>query len=67
MRSSVLGYAVLLSVPPGVGVALAVYQMSGDFPDNPLAVGAGLAVTVGVFLLVVAGAHGTADAGTAAE
>lgn len=62
MRPSHLGYAVLFSVPMGVGVALAVYQMSGDFPLNPLALGSGLVVTVGIFLLVLAGVRPGPDA-----
>lgn len=62
MRRSDLGYALLLSVPVGVGVAIAVYQTAGGFPANPLALGGGLATTVAVFALVVAGVRPGSDA-----
>lgn len=62
MRRSELGYAVLLSVPVGVGVALAVYQTTGDFPGNPLAVGGALLTIAVIFSLVVLGVRGGPDA-----
>lgn len=49
-----LGWAVLLSVPVGIGVWLAVLRTSGGRSDV-LAVAAGLAAATAVFLVVVAG------------
>lgn len=61
MRRSELGFAVLLSVPVGVGVALAIYQTLGGFPGNPMALGGGLLTTLAIFLLVVLGVRPPAD------
>lgn len=61
MRRSELGYAVLLSVPVGVGVALAVYQTTGGFPGNPLALGGGLLTVVAIFALVALGVRSGPD------
>lgn len=55
-----LGYAVLLSVPVGVGVAGAMMRGTGGGPFATMVVIPGAVATVVVFLLVVAGAAGEA-------
>lgn len=56
-----LGYAVLLSVPVGVGVVLAFGATLGRL--TPLAVASGALATLVVFVLVLAGARGPAEPG----
>lgn len=56
--SPALGYAVLLSVPIGVGVVLAFAQSTGRV--SPLAVAAGGLAGLAVFVLVLLGARGPA-------
>lgn len=57
MDTEALGYAVLFSVPVGVGVALAVLATTAGTYTTTAAVGGTLAAVV-VFLLVIAGARG---------
>lgn len=58
-----VGFALLLSVPPGLGVTAAVSMRAGGGALTPLALGAGAITFVALFLLVVAGASGDAAAG----
>lgn len=53
MRATELGWALLLSVPVGVGVLMAVYMTLGDYV---LGVGAGGIAALAIFLVVAAGA-----------
>lgn len=57
MDTETLGYALLFSVPVGVGVALAVLATTAGTYTTTAAVGGGLAAVV-VFLLVAVGARG---------
>lgn len=60
LDAETLGYALLFSVPVGVGVALAVLATTAGTYMTTAAVG-GLLAAVLVFLLVVAGARGRPD------
>lgn len=51
MSREELGFALLLSVPVGVGVALAVLKTSGGY-DPQLSVAAGVVTTLALFILV---------------
>jgi hypothetical protein len=51
-RREVVGWALLFSVPVGVGVAAATMRMSGEGPFAPSVVAPGVAAAVGVFALV---------------
>lgn len=61
MDTETLGYALLFSVPVGVGVALAVLATTAGTYTTTAAVGGGLAAVV-VFLLVTVGARGASEA-----
>lgn len=57
-RRATLAYAVLFSVPVGVGVAGAMMRGTGGGPLAPLVAGPAVLSAAVVFLLVVAGASG---------
>lgn len=52
MRRDVLGFATLLSVPPGVGIAIATLRVGGDAATSLSAV-AGVTTTVALFSILV--------------
>lgn len=54
MERAALGYAVLFSVPVGVGVSMGVLRMAGGGLTNPLVVGAGTVAALVLFAFVVA-------------
>ena len=54
MERAALGYAVLFSVPVGVGVSMGVLRMVGGGLTNPLVVGAGTVAALVLFAFVVA-------------
>jgi len=54
MERAALGYAVLFSVPVGVGVSMGVLRMAGGGLTNPLVVGAGAVAALVLFAFVVA-------------
>ena len=54
MERAALGYAVLFSMPVGVGVSMGVLRMAGGGLTNPLVVGAGAVAALVLFALVVA-------------
>lgn len=56
MDRRVLGYALLFSVPPGVGLVGFLTVLLGDGPVNPMAAAVGGAVAFVLFLLIVVGA-----------
>lgn len=59
---SVVGYALLFSVPVGVGVAVMLLRVTARHPIDALVAGPSLALAVGVFLLVLAiGSGGPPD------
>lgn len=62
MRYDHLGFAILLSLPPGVGVALAVLRTAGTSSSYPLALGAGTVTTLVIFVVVFAGIRPGSDA-----
>lgn len=53
-----VGFALLLSVPPGVGVTGFVTNVVGETTLPPTAVAAGLVTTTVIFALVAAGLRG---------
>ncbi len=55
MNRTHLGYALLLSIPPGLGVTGFATHAIGEGPVAPMAIVAGVLVTVVVFALVVGG------------
>lgn len=54
MERAALGYAVLFSMPVGVGVSMGVLRMAGGGLTNPLVVGAGAVAALVLFAFVVA-------------
>ncbi|PSQ09494.1 hypothetical protein BRC98_05970 [Halobacteriales archaeon QS_7_68_65] len=54
MERSDLGYAVLFSVPVGVGVSMGVLRMAGGGLTNPVVAGAGTVAALVLFAFVVA-------------
>lgn len=55
MDRTELGYALLLSLPVGVGVSIGFLKATGQGLTDPLVVGAGAVAALAVFVLVVAG------------
>jgi|AntDeeMetagen134_2_1112570.scaffolds.fasta_scaffold01185_6 hypothetical protein len=53
MERTDLGYAVLFSVPVGVGVSMGVLRMAGGGLTNPVVVGAGVVAALVLFAFVV--------------
>lgn len=53
----VVGYALLFSVPVGVGVTVMMTRVTPGTLTDPLVVGPGLVLAVAVFLLVVVAAR----------
>ncbi|WP_425604190.1 hypothetical protein [Halobellus salinisoli] len=53
-RRAVLGYALLFSVPVGVGVAVMLLQVTRGRPTDALVFGPSLALAAAVFVLLVA-------------
>ena len=53
-RRAVLGYALLFSVPVGVGVAVMMLKVTAGWPTDPLVFGPSLLIAAAVFLLLVA-------------
>lgn len=53
MTLSELGYAVLFSVPAGVGVSMGVFGLVGGAATNALVVGSGVVTALAVFAFVV--------------
>jgi len=51
-----VGYALLFSVPVGVGVTVMMTRVAPGELTDPLVIGPGLALAVGVFALVVVAA-----------
>lgn len=51
-----IGFALILSVPPAVGVTAAVALRTAEGTLTPLVLGAGVLTFAGLFLLVVVGA-----------
>lgn len=49
-----LGYALLLSVPVGVGVSMGVLKAAGGGLWSPLVVGSGIVTALAIFSFVVA-------------
>ena len=54
MERSDFGYAVLFSVPVGVGVSMGVLRMAGGGLTNPVVAGAGTVAALVLFAFVVA-------------
>jgi hypothetical protein len=54
MERAALGYAVLFSVPVGVGVSMGVLRMAGGGLTNPVVAGAGTVAALVLFAFVVA-------------
>ena len=54
MERTDLGYAVLFSVPVGVGVSMGVLRMAGGGLTNPVVAGAGTVAALVLFAFVVA-------------
>ena len=52
-RRVALGYALLFSLPVGVGVAVMLLRVTGGRPTDAIVVGPSLALAAAVFLLVV--------------
>ncbi|MFD1684504.1 hypothetical protein [Halobellus litoreus] len=52
-RRVALGYALLFSLPVGVGVAVMLLRVTGGRPTDAIVVGPSLALATAVFLLVV--------------
>lgn len=52
MHGERLGYALLLSVPVGVGVSIGAWKVRGRL--DPLVVGAGLVTTLAILLVLAA-------------
>lgn len=55
MDRTELGYAVLLSLPVGVGVSMGFLKATGGELTDPLVVGAGVVAALAVFALAVLG------------
>ena len=53
-----IGYALLFSVPVGVGVTVMMTRVVPGGLTTPMVVGPGLAIALAVFLLVVAATRG---------
>lgn len=53
-RWTVLGYALVFSLPVCVGVAVMLLQVTGSRPVDPIVFGPSLALAAAVFVLVVA-------------
>lgn len=53
MNRSELGFALFLSIVPGLGVTAYGIRMLGD-PFDPIVAGTSIVTTVAIFLLVVA-------------
>lgn len=63
-----IGFALILSVPPGVGVTAAVSLRTAEGTLTPLALGAGVLTFAGLFLLITVGAStGSTEADTTGE
>jgi hypothetical protein len=61
-RRAVLGYALLFSLPVGVGVAVMLLQVTRGRPTDALVFGPSLALAAAVFLLLLAvGAGGSPE------
>ncbi len=58
MDRTTLSYALLLSIPPGVGVVGFTAMMSGGGLVQPVGVLAGTIVAVAIFIVVFLGASG---------
>lgn len=57
-----VGFAILLSVPVGVGVGLATLKVTGGNYSHPLVLLTAAVTATGIFLIVVAGfATGSVD------
>lgn len=52
MASEGVGYAVLFSVPAGVGVSMGVFGMMGGAASNSFVIGSGVVTALAVFSLV---------------
>lgn len=62
MNRTELGYAVLLSLPVGVGVSVGMLKATGQGLADPLVVGTGIVAALAVFVLAVGGvAIGSTD------
>ncbi|ELZ98775.1 hypothetical protein C440_00425 [Haloferax mucosum ATCC BAA-1512] len=57
-----VAYALLFAVPVGVGVTLMMTRVVPGQLTEPLVVGPGLVISLAVFALVVAAAHGGENA-----
>lgn len=57
LTPAVVGWALVFSIPPGVGATLAVYGLTGQPITSPdaLTVGAGVAALLFALVVVVAG------------
>ncbi|PSP87190.1 hypothetical protein BRC90_11115 [Halobacteriales archaeon QS_4_69_34] len=55
MNATELGFAVLFSLPVGIGVSMGTWKAAGGGLSSPLVVGTGALAALGVFVLVLAG------------
>ncbi len=52
-RRVVVGYALLFSIPVGIGVAVMLLKVTAGWPTDPLVFGPSLLIAAAVFLLLV--------------